>query len=238
MSWFSSAVKGVGKVVKNVGHAAGKVLSNPLVDAGLAFIPGVGPVAAGLAAGAGRLIAPGGNIGNALVTGGTTGLTSGLVKGAGSSVLSKIPGVGGFFSGGGAGATDALAGNVAPSAASAVGLPTAAGGGGLLDKVGGLVKSAGQYALKNPGTVLTAAQGVNAALDAAQSRSLENKAMGYATDDYSARAPLRSAGIAGLLAPPVNLSGNRAYSSAGNPYAMEAKPTRRILGVTRRQASS
>lgn len=227
MSWFSNAAKAVGKAVKDAGHFTGKVLSNPIVDAGLMFIPGVGPVAAGLAAGAGRLIAPGGNIGNALKTGLTTGVGSGLVHGAGSELLGKIPGVGGLL-GGGSGAV--------PEAASAAG--GGASNGLLSGGVGGLIKKAGSYALEHPGNILTAAQGVNSALDAASARALEKKAMGYATDDYASRAPLRAAGVAGLIAPPVDVTQSRAYQSPGNPYATDPKPTRRIFGATRRQASS
>lgn len=73
MGIFSS----IGDAVKGVGHVVGKVAANPIVDAGIAMIPGVGVPGAALAGGLGRLMAPGGNAGEAL-KGGAEGAMAGF----------------------------------------------------------------------------------------------------------------------------------------------------------------
>lgn len=85
MSWLSS-----------IGHFAGKVLSNPIVEGASAFIPGVGPLITAGEGALGGILKPGGNIGSAL-TGGLQGAAAGLAGGGirklGTSLLAN--GVGG-----------------------------------------------------------------------------------------------------------------------------------------------
>src|SRR5689334_4371902 len=99
MSIFSNIGKALGKAVKDTGHFVGKVASNPIVDTGLALIPGVGPGVAAGAAGLGRLMAPGGNLGNAAgaaIRSGAVGKLAGALPGASSigSKLAGLPGIG------------------------------------------------------------------------------------------------------------------------------------------------
>jgi hypothetical protein len=130
MSWLSNIGKAIGKGAKDTGHFVGKVASNPIVDAGLAMIPGVGPGVAAGAAGLGRLMAPGGNIGNALKSG-ATGYLAGM---GGSALKGALAGGGSLGSKLGALATGAkglLGGsNATPNAAAQQGGGTAGSPGG------------------------------------------------------------------------------------------------------------
>lgn len=199
MSWLSSALGDVGNVVKGVGHAAGSVLSNPLVDAGLAFIPGVGPLAAGAAGALGGALKPGGNLGSA-ISGGLEGAASGLAGGAARGAL----GVGGAAAP--AGVSALSAGSAIPD--SALGL-SSGGGGGLLGGIEGLAGQAGNFLTGNGGkNALGIAQGVNSALQQKKSTDYAKDALGSVEAAYNAKAPLRTQGL-GMLA----------GAQAGNPYA-------------------
>lgn len=206
MSWLSSALGGIGHAVKGVGHGLGSVLSNPLVDAGLAFIPGVGPVAAGLAGAAGGLLKPGGNLGSAL-SGGLRGAASGLAGGA----LRGALGVGGAAGAAGsavpAGVSALGASSAIPDAA--MGLGSAGGSGGLLGGIEGLAGQAGNFLTGNGGkNALGIAQGINATLQQKQSNDYAKQALGSIEGAYNAKAPLRAQGLRTLT-----------NSQAGNPYA-------------------
>lgn len=85
--------------LSDIGHMIGKVASNPLVTAGISMIPGVGIPGAALAGGLGRLMAPGGNLGEA-VKGGLTGAASGFaggklasMGGGGDGIMAKLGGI-------------------------------------------------------------------------------------------------------------------------------------------------
>lgn len=211
MSWLSSAIKGVG-------HAAGKVLSNPLVDAGLSFIPGVGPIAAGGAAALGNLIKPGGNIGSALKGGITTG---GL--GALGGLAGKIPGISSLE-----GAVGSLPGVSAVEGALSK-IPGLQSIEGLLKGQNGqpgVLGELGSFLTGNGGkNALGLAQGVNAAMLQKQSSDYAKQAMGDVQNSYNERAPLRSAGIQGMLNPQTGANAAIAgLPQTGNPYARKPIP--------------
>ena len=171
MSFFGS----IGHAITGIGHAAGKVLSNPLVQtvgAGLLGATGVGaPLAAGILAGGGALggaLKPGGNLGQAAM-GGATGALSGY----GGAKLGSSIASGGLKSG----VLSALGvGGVRPSGgynpgASVPGYPggqdVQGGGGGLL---GGLQQALGAGGWGQ--TLLQTAGGVaGGALDARQQQA-------------------------------------------------------------------
>lgn len=207
MSWLSSALGDVGNVVKGVGHAAGSVLSNPLVDAGLAFIPGVGPLAAGAAGALGGALKPGGNFGSTL-TGGLEGAASGLAGGAARGAL----GIGGAAAPAGVSALGAS--SAIPDAAMGLGGAAGAaagtgGAGGLLGGIEGLAGQAGNFLTGNGGkNALGIAQGVNAALQQKKSTDYAKDALGSVEAAYNAKSPLRAQGL-----------GTLAGTQAGNPYA-------------------
>lgn len=196
MSWLSSALGGIGHAVEGIGHTAGQILSNPIVDAGLTFIPGIGPVAAGLAGAAGGLLKPGGNLGSAI----SGGLSGGLAGMGAQSVAGLL---GGGAAGAGAGAAGGAASAIPDSA-----IP-AAGHGGVLGSLEGLAGKAGDFLTGNGGkNALGIAQGINAALQQKQANDYAKQALGSVEGSYAERAPLRAQGIKGLL-----------QSNTGNPYA-------------------
>lgn len=200
MSWLSSALGDVGNVVKGVGHAAGSVLSNPLVDAGLAFIPGVGPLAAGAAGAIGGALKPGGTFGSA-ISGGLSGAASGLAGGAARGAL----GIGGAAAPAGVSALGAS--SAIPDAA--MGLSGATGAGAGAGGSGGILSGIEGFLTGNGGkNALGIAQGVNAALNQKQSTDYAKQALGSVEDAYNAKAPLRAQGLSTL-----------ASSQTGNPYA-------------------
>lgn len=206
MSWLSSALGGVENAVKGVGHAAGSVLSNPLVDAGLTFIPGIGPVAAGLAGAAGGLLKPGGNLGSAI----KGGLEGGLAGGGAQSLAGLL--------GGGAGAAGAAgaAGQAASGAAAGGAIPGVAGAAqaagsspGVLGSLEGLAGKAGSFLTgNNGGNALGLVGGVSSYLNQQKANDLAKQALGSVEQSYGERAPLRAQGLSTL-----------AQSQVGNPYA-------------------
>lgn len=203
MSWLSNIGKAVGKGVKDVGHTVGKVASNPIVDAGLAMIPGVGPGVAAAAGGLGRLMAPGGNIGNALggaAKGYAAGMAGNAVRGAmgaGGGIMGKLGALGSSAKG-------ALAGSV-PNAMQPQGGGQA--GGGIMQQLGGLVrKPDGSLDL---GKILGAAGTVSGIVGQQQANkqasnyyntrmNVANNAMTAAQQDYGSRAGLRNNAFASL----------------------------------------
>lgn len=186
-------IKNVGSALKSgvtgVGHAVGSVASNPWVQgltaAGLAAT-GIGaPLAAGIMAaerGGGALLKPGGNIGDGL-----KGAATGAAMGAGASlagsairdpgsIIGGLKTVGGKL-GGSAGSLGSAAGNV---------LHAATGGGGGVNPLM---------------LALAGAQGLNAANLGRKANDFADQGWNLANDNWNARAPLRDAGMAGLLHP-------------------------------------
>lgn len=209
-----SAIK---KGVIDVGHVAGTIASNPLVDAGIgAFL---GPGAAAAAGGLGRLIAPGGNVGNAAVGAGT-----GYLAGKGGSLLRNL-----LAGPSGAGANPDPNGGVADASAGGDGsqswlqslLHGAEGvGGTLLNGAKNAVSGSGPGGLSLPVLGLAGAQVANAAQLGAKGNDYADKAFNLSNDSYGSRAGLRSAGIAGLSTsrPMQDLSGLTAIRNR-NPVA-------------------
>jgi hypothetical protein len=181
--------------------------------------------------GGGALLKPGGNIGQGL-TGAATGAMAGygaakagsLLKGGGS-ILDKAKGV--------IGAKNAV-GSVMGG-----GSPASGGGGGVGDFLGGI----GGYLTGNGGgNALAIAQGANAAMLGKKSSDLADDALTSAKDNYAERAPLRTAGIAGMLNPGQGIASklssipNRnAYSQPQiAPAGMNAMPASPTIAPARR----
>lgn len=205
-SFFGNIGNALKKGVTDVGHFAGKVASNPIVDAGIGLIGGPGAAAA--AGGLGRLLAPGGNIGEAAkgaAIGGAAGYGASKIGGAlsgGGSMLDKAKGVLG------AGAS------AAPMVSGASG-----GGGGLPDWLSGI----GGYLTGNGGgNALAIAQGANATMLGKKSSDLADEALTSAKDNYAERAPLRTAGIAGMLNPGQGIAAKLASVPNHNLYGPPA----------------
>lgn len=101
MSFFGNIGNAIKKGVTDVGHFAGNVLSNPIVEGASAFIPGVGPLITAGEGALGGILKPGGNIGSAL-TGGLQGAAAGLAGGGirklGTGILQN--GIGSMLGGG------------------------------------------------------------------------------------------------------------------------------------------
>jgi hypothetical protein len=231
MGWIKNIGRTITKGVKDVGHTVGKVADNKIVQgvtAAALAASGVGaPAAAGILAAqaaGGKLLKPGGNIGQAAKAGaingglGALGGVVGKIPGVSSlgSELGKIPGVStiGHAIGGVGGALGRIPG--VSEIGGAIG--NAAGHldlGGIADAAGGFLKDHGDQLLQGAGAVTSA-------LDAKSARDLENKALGIANGNWEARAPLRVAGVNGMAnsAPP-DLSA--LYSDTGNPYTRAKK---------------
>jgi len=196
MSIFGS----IGKGIKGIGHFLGKVASNPITQGIVGLTPlGIpGAIATGAL---GRLIAPGGNLGEA-AKGGLTGLAAGtagqFLKGL-PSAISKGGGISGIWSGTG---TDAkgnfgLLGDLAGRVGGVTGLGSflggGPGGGG-----GGLETIAKLGALG-----LSVADLMNAQTLGKKSSDLATQALDTVRGNYAANEGLRTAGRAGMLNPKI-----------------------------------
>src|SRR5262245_38851811 len=138
MGLFSS----IGKGIKGIGHFLGKVASNPITQ-GIVGLTPLGIPGAILTGALGKLIAPGGNLGQA-----AQGALSGAAAGTAGQFLKGIPsaiskgGIQGIFSGGGIDQKGnlGLLGDVAGRLGGVTGLGSflgggAGGGGGGLDTI-------------------------------------------------------------------------------------------------------
>lgn len=88
--------------------------------------------------------------------------------------------------------------------------------------LGGLVGKAGDFLKGNNGkNALGVLQGLNAAMQQKKANDLANSALRGAEGMYAERAPLRAAGMRGLLNPQApDLAPLRSTIYTGNPYAM------------------
>lgn len=197
MAWYNSLkdlTGDIGKGATAVGHTVGSVASNPWVEAGLGALTG-GATIPLLAGGLGGLLKPGGNLGGA-----ATGALKGGLAGYGGS---KIPGIlGGFNTGGVTGGVQAIGNALGGLGGVAKGLgglggALGLGGGGGVQGLGDLAKYG-----------LGAAQMVNQAALQKKSSDYATNAYNQANDAYTAKAPLRAQGQAGLL-----------NGGQGNPFA-------------------
>lgn len=235
MSWWKNIGRTITKAVKDTGHEVGKVASNPIVDAGLALIPGVGPGIAAGAAGLGRLMAPGGNIGNALKSGVETygvGRLAGAIPGVGGA-MSKLKNVIGDIPG--ASAAESFIANHGGSDIANVVKPLASKIGDTITSDTapatplGKLKGALEGAVTNQkggidlgkiaGLGLTASSVIGANQEqAAENRfrnrqeDLQNHILTNAQNDYASRQPLRDAAMAklGQLSKRTNILSNNA----------------------------
>lgn len=98
-------------------------------------------------------------------------------------------------------------------------LKGATSGGGVMSTLGGLGKSALNYAVHNPTTLLAGAQALNAAQLGKKSNQFANNANNMANQSYAERAGLRSAGIEGMLHPHVPDTSGLSNIRSSNPYA-------------------
>ena len=191
------------------------------------FIPGVGPLAAaGISAAlnyaahkdplkaalAGATSYGAGNIGKAI----------GKIPGAQSvqDVLAKIPGAGAIQKFGGA-VKDLIPQGKLPGAQSVQDLLAQAAGG-----LGGAAQGAGQWLGGDGGmNALGLAQGVNAAALGQKSNNFADMAAKNVDELWKQKAPLRVAGIAGMLNPKTeDTSALQRISARGNPFSDRPQP--------------
>lgn len=120
----------------------------------------------------------------------------------------------------GGGAAAAGAGSGAGAGAAGATLPpVAAAGGGLLGKVGGFLGSPAMDTITKLGT---AAYGIG---QQNKANDLTNNAIAADRARWEAGAPLREAGMQGLLAPvPADTSALTALAGQGNPFARPLAP--------------
>jgi len=201
----------LGKIGQNVKVSVGKALENPMVDAALQMIPGVGPAVSALAGGLGTAFDTSGgsrSLGD-ILKGGATGFAAGKVgsflpdigglSGVGSDINSGLGGINGLVTKipGVSGLGDAI-GKI-PGGISTIGKALAGGSGG--GTLGGLTPL---------DIALGGAQAINAASLQKKANDLTNSAKNYATNAYDANAPLRDAGRSGML----NAASYNPYSKA------------------------
>jgi hypothetical protein len=243
MGFFSS----IGNAIKGVGHLAGKVLSNPIVEGASAFIPGVGPLITAGEGALGGLLKPGGNFGSALtggLQGAAAGAAGGTIRKLGTGILSNglgstIKGIAGGTMGGmmdrngidgqGGGGGGAY-GNIIDYDAG--GNPIYAGdqqgGGSWQDAILGGARKLGSGLLGGGSTGsqlgnlaiggLAGYQALNAANASKRAGQLSDKAIGLAESRWNDAAPLRSAGQARLLNP-TRPDLTSVYQDPTNPFA-------------------
>jgi hypothetical protein len=102
-----------------------------------------------------------------------------------------------------------------------------AGKGGAAGAAGAIpgVSALKDFLTGNGGlNALGAAQGVNAALLGKQSSNYAKQAMGSVNQSYGERAPLRTAGIAGMLHPQIPDISPLGQIASANPYARKITP--------------
>lgn len=182
--------------IKNPHHgilgAVGDVLK-VAAPIGAAFIPGIGPIAAGA-------IAAGGSAAGGLMKGEPFNLGKTLMAGA--------AGAGGNFllGGKGIGGISGVPGKLGLGG-SAAGAPGSAGGSGILDSV------------MKYGPLVTGALGTYGAYqDASKANQLRDAATNLVQQDYAGRAPFRLAATQALTRTPVRPDLSNIFADPGNPF--------------------
>lgn len=143
--------------------------------------------------------------------------------------LAKIPGVsalgGAVSSIPGIGAVESVLKGAAPAAAAAGGASAGAPAQGAGTNPG-LLQSLEGFLTGNGGAnALGIAQGVNAATLQQKSNDYAKNALGTVQQSYNDRAPLRAAGLAGMLHPQTpSLAPLQSVMQTGNPYAPKVAP--------------
>lgn len=231
-SFFGNIGSAIKKGVVDTGHFIGKAQSNPIVKgleaAGLAAT-GVGiPASAAILAGAGAAggaLRPGGGLKGALTQG-----AQGALTGAAAGAVGDVVGQGGIGLGGlksGAGKLGSLAlsklkgGTSAQPEYDSNGEPITSDPN--YDAGGGF--SLGNFLKGNAGNLITGGLGAASAINSSQlqgkANDFANKAVDTSQQSFDARAPLRVAGIAGMLkpVPSTDVSGLSKRAGQGNPFA-------------------
>lgn len=194
MSWLS---KITGVHLGNIGAPIGAALGSVIPGVGTAIGAGLGGAIGGMGHGDGL----------------KSSLLQGAMAGGGAAALgglaSHIPGV--------SSATDAIKGKLGS-------IPGVQGAGDFLKSHGGIghaLGSAGDFLTGNGGkNALGIAEGVNAGMLQSKSNDFANNANASVNDSYTARAPLRQAGIAGMLNPGQGIQAKIAAIPQGaNPYS-------------------
>jgi hypothetical protein len=248
----NGAVNATKAVGHTVGEIASNPLVQGLSAAALAAT-GVGaPAAAAILAaekGGGALLKPGGNIGQGIkggITGAVEGYGASKLGGLARSALGSGLGIGSKVALGGAANGDAATpfdevmrderGQPLPMDENGTpyvpdgadpGQYTNDNGGGWTEKVQGILGKAGNVLgggkMSGLDKILSVAGIANAAYDKKHQQDLENKAIDYSTDAYSARQPLRRQGLSLLQhqeTPDLSFLENSA-----NPYTKMHKVT-------------
>ncbi len=146
------------------------------------------------------------------------------------NVAGRIPGVGAVRgSGAGRAVSDAI-GSI-PGAASVGAMlngrgGSAGGSGGAPQSVGGMLGAAGDFLTGNGGlNALGLAQGANAAMLGQKAGNFADMAAKNVDENWQSRAPLRVAGMEGMLRPQIaDTSALRRISARSNPFADRPQP--------------
>lgn len=215
MSWLSQGLKKVGGVAKKIAPVVG-------------LIPGVGTVAGAAIGGLGSL-ASGDSLGEALKSAAIGGLSgyggSTLLGGKGIlGIGSGLKKVGGALGIGGGPKLSGSPGDLIGMASPGGGVPgispagLGGGGGGILGSLGGIL-GGGLKKIGGVDGLLGAGALGYGAYQQKQAGDMREKALKLLSDDYASRAPLRKAGLSGMLnETPPDLSAT--FSPAmQNPFA-------------------
>lgn len=224
----------IGKIGQNVKIAAGKALSNPIVDGALTLIPGVGPGLAAAAGAAGKVLdtSNGGlhgvqgvmDVAKGAAAGyGAGKLAVGLKSGIGSTIsglmsgknpdgspMSVLDRLKGLVAGGGADGQGSL-GTLGDIAGKIGGVAGAAGGGG-----------GGGGSLLDTG--LLAASVASNAQQRAKANSLRDSGVDYLKSGYDERAPLRTRAMS-MLQDTSTPDLSSIFKNDGNVYDQQRRGT-------------
>jgi hypothetical protein len=169
----------IGHIGQSIKEDVGKLAHNPLVDAGLSFIPGVGPIAAGLIAATGRALdTSGGGVGvGDVLKSGVEGYGAAKVGGLLKSGLSTASTVGAANGGGMLNTAKALVTGGGADGQGSMGVV-----GDIAGKANGMVNNAMQKpAGGGPSTLdklLLAASVADNAATSQHNRAIDNEALG------------------------------------------------------------
>lgn len=199
MSWLSKAT-GIHLNLKPLAPVIGGAVGS--------IIPGVGTA---LGAGLGSFLSGVGNkqgVGKSLLQGGASALGGGLLGAAGRFAAPLA-----------AGAASTMGGGAGKPGAGGFQMPSMGQvGSGALGALGSAAGWLGENGGKN---ALGLAQGVNAAMLEKKAEDYAKNAQGSVQQSYNERAPLRAAGIQGMLKPQIpDLSGLTGMAGR-NPYAIK-----------------
>lgn len=201
----------------------------------LGMIPGIGPLLAAGVAAHGRVLDTShgsvglGDIAGAGIKGGAMGALAGGLSHL-PGIASHIPGVssvegwlGGGAGAGAAGAAGQAAGGAAGGSLNDISNAAVGSIGQAPSAGGGFLSSAARWLTGNGGkNALGLAEGVNAAMMGRKANQLQNRALGTAQQAYAERAPLRQAGMQGMLHP--QTPSLTPLADPGNPYAKQIPP--------------